>query len=118
MENIMADLNTKLYASQGNGGSPSVSIDDIGNVLGSTASPATTSTLGVVKQSTTVAASAAAVPSDAPAGGTGATAGAYDTSAHRDAAIVTINELVTLTAELQTTVNAILSALKTAGTMA
>ena len=31
---------------------------------------------------------------DAPAGGTGATAGAYDTAAHRDAAIVSINQVI------------------------
>lgn len=32
---------------------------------------------------------------DAPAGGTGAAAGAWDTAAHRDAAIATINDIVT-----------------------
>lgn len=54
----MASLATKLYATQNNGGSPSVTINDIGSVLGSTASPATTSTLGVVKQAAHIANSA------------------------------------------------------------
>ena len=31
---------------------------------------------------------------DAPAGGTGATAGAYDTAAHRDAMIVSVNSML------------------------
>lgn len=34
-----------------------------------------------------------ALVADAPAGGTGATAGAYDTAAHRDALIVTVNAM-------------------------
>lgn len=42
-----------------------------------------------------------ATPSDAPAGGTGATAGAYDTADHRNAAIATINALVDCVDELK-----------------
>jgi len=42
-----------------------------------------------------------ATPNDAPAGGTGATAGAWDSSAHRDAAIATINGLVDCVDEIK-----------------
>lgn len=114
----MTSLATQLYASQNNGGKASVTIQDIGNQLGSTASPATTGTLGVVFQSTNVGSSVDAVPAAAPAGGTGTAVGGWDTAAHRDAAIATINGLVTLSAELQTTVNALLAALGNAGIMA
>lgn len=114
----MASLDTQLYATQNNGGSASVTINDIGNLLGSTASPATTSTLGVVKQSATVAASAVTIPSAAPAGGTGTAAGGWDTAVNRDAAIATINGLVTDATGYKTTINAILTALKAAGIMA
>lgn len=77
----------------------------------------------------TATAIAAAVPSAAPAGGTGATAGAYDTANNRDAAITTINGLRTHAIEmdldyeamlvdiaaLRTTVNSLLAKLRTAG---
>lgn len=46
-----------------------------------------------------------------PAGGTGATAGAYDTAAHRDALIATV-------AEIKTQLNAALAALRAAGIIA
>ena len=42
---------------------------------------------------------AAAIPAAAPAGGTGAAAGAWDTEANRDAAITTINDLRTYAVE-------------------
>jgi hypothetical protein len=45
---------------------------------------------------------AAAVPAAAPAGGTGTADGGWDTAAHRDSAITTINGLVTLGTELKT----------------
>lgn len=114
----MTTLATKLYALSENGGSPSVSVNDIGNVLGSTASPATTTTLGVVKQSATVSASAVTVPTAAPAGGTGTAAGGWDTAVDRDAAITTINGLVTAAADYKTKINAIIAALQAAGIMA
>jgi len=41
-------------------------------------------------------------PAAAPAGGTGTTAGAWDTAANRDAAIATINALRTRVAEIET----------------
>jgi len=44
---------------------------------------------------TPVVQSASADQAAAPAGGTGATAGAYDTAAHRDAAIALLNEIRT-----------------------
>lgn len=40
-------------------------------------------------------------PAAAPAGGTGATAGAYDTSTNRDAMIATVNALRTRVAEIE-----------------
>lgn len=46
-----------------------------------------------------------------PAGGTGATAGAYDTAAHRDALIATV-------AEIKTQLNDLLAKLRTAGVVA
>ncbi len=42
-----------------------------------------------------------ATPAAAPAGGTGATAGAYDTAAHRDDLITTVNALRTCVIELK-----------------
>ena len=44
---------------------------------------------------TPVAQRASADQAAAPAGGTGATAGAYDTAAHRDALIALVNEMRT-----------------------
>jgi hypothetical protein len=52
---------------------------------------------------------------DAPAGGVGAAAGAWDTSAHRDAAIATINDTVTDVAALITWADALQALLITAG---
>ena len=102
----MASLATKLYATQNNGGSPSVTINDIGSVLGSTASPATTSTLGVVKQATDVAALSSVGP------GTPAS-GLVDVTATPTQATVNANF-----ATLGTQLNAALAALKAAGLMA
>ena len=45
-------------------------------------------------------------PSAAPAGGTGATAGAYDNATNRDAAIATINALRTRVAEIEAVLQA------------
>lgn len=53
----------------------------------------------------TPAAVADAVPAAAPAGGTGAAAGGWDTAANRDAAITTINGLVTLASSNKTAIN-------------
>jgi hypothetical protein len=102
----MTSLATKLYATQNNGGSPSVTINDIGSVLGSTASPATTSTLGVVKQATDVVALSSVGP------GTPAS-GLVDVTATPTQATVNANF-----ATLGTQLNAALAALKTAGLMA
>lgn len=53
------------------------------------------STVGAVASAAaaTTTTIAAAIPDAAPAGGTGAAAGAWDTAANRDAAITTINDL-------------------------
>ena len=55
--------------------------------------------------------STTALPAAAPAGGTGATAGAYDTAAHRDELIATVNDLRTIVNELRTQQNLIIDAL-------
>lgn len=78
---------------------------------------ATESEYGVVKKATVQTAVTAATITAAPAGGTGATGGAYDTAANRDTAIAAINSLITEVAELTTVVNGILTKLKTAGVM-
>jgi hypothetical protein len=56
-------------------------------------------------------AAVANVAGTTPAGGVGATAGAYDTAANRDALIATV-------AELKAQVNALLARLRTAGILA
>lgn len=75
---------------------------------------------------------AAVMPAAAPAGGTGATAGAYDTANNRDAMIVTLNDIRTWAiemdldyeallvdvADIRTKVNSILTKLKTHGLIA
>lgn len=72
---------------------------------------------GVVKKAAVQAAVTAATITAAPAGGTGATAGAYDTAENRDIAIAAINTLITEVAELTSVVNGVISKLKTAGIM-
>lgn len=69
-------------------------------------------------QGATVANSATAVPAAAPAGGTGAAAGGWDTAANRDAAITTINGLRTVVIELQTQLNSALAQLRAHGLIA
>lgn len=59
-----------------------------------------------------VATAVAAVPAAAPAGGTGAAAGGWDTAGNRDLAIAAINGLRTDVIELQTQLNALINALK------
>jgi hypothetical protein len=60
-------------------------------------------------------ASATTLPAAPVVGGTGATAGGYDTAGHRDAAIVTINALRSLLTELRTGVNVIAAELNRSG---
>lgn len=71
------------------------------------------------------AAAAIAVAGLTPAGGTGATAGAYDTAANRDILIatvaemkVTVNALVTLANSNKAQINALLAELQSKGTLA
>lgn len=45
-------------------------------------------------------------PAAAPAGGTGATAGAYDSAVNRDAMIVTVNDTRTRVGEIETALKA------------
>ncbi|MBU2527533.1 MAG: hypothetical protein KKC03_13130 [Bacteroidetes bacterium] len=63
--------------------------------------------LGIV-----VDAAATITSSDAPAGGIGAVAGAYDTAVHRDEAIAAINAIRVDVAEVRTTLNDLLTGLK------
>lgn len=71
-----------------------------------------------LKQAAAVADAAAITATDAPAGGTGAAAGAWDTANHRDAAIATINALVADVTALRTKVNALLASQRAAGQLA
>ncbi len=73
--------------------------------------------VGGVLEAAHQANSAAVVPAPAPAGGVGDAAGGWDTAGNRDAAIATINALVTAVGTLQTNLNAVLSKLQAAGIM-
>lgn len=117
---MAATGNEKLYVSQGGGGKSTVSVDEIVALAGSEiVLPAPTADVrGGVLTGPGVTDSTATVALAAPAGGTGAAAGGWDTAVNRDAAIVTINETRTLALELQTKVNAILSSLEGNGIMA
>lgn len=79
---------------------------------------ATATVAGDVKRGVAVANDATAVPAVAPAGGTGTAAGGYDTAVNRDAMITTVNGLRANVLALQTTVNALLAAARTAGQLA
>lgn len=70
---------------------------------------------GPVKKAAARADDATAIPAAAPAGGTGAAAGGWDTAVNRDAAITTINGLRTNVTNLQTAFNDLLAKLRTAG---
>lgn len=57
----MSNANTKLYATQGNGGKAEVTIGQVGAIIGGSSVPAaTTTTFGTVKQAAHIA--NAAVP--------------------------------------------------------
>ena len=66
-------------------------------------------------QAPKVASLSATIPAAAPAGGTGATAGAYDTAANRDIAITLLNGLRTFDIEIRAKLDAIILALRGAG---
>lgn len=51
----MTTLATKLYATQNNSGSPSALVSDIVALASTSGTPATTTTLGVVKQAAHIA---------------------------------------------------------------
>jgi len=69
----------------------------------------------VLAPGTTVADPAAITSLAAPAGGTGATAGAYDTAAHRNEAITAINANRTDIAAVRTQLVALLAELRDQG---
>lgn len=96
----MANANTKLYASQGNGGKSTVSVSE----LGAAVPVATSSTPGTVKKASTVA--ALTIGTGTPAAGT-VDVGASFTQA-------TLNNNF---ATVATQINSILTALKAAGIM-
>ena len=66
-------------------------------------------------QASAIADVAASDPLVAPAGGSGATAGAYDTATNRDLMIAAVNDNRTLTIELSTKLDSVLAALRGAG---
>lgn len=102
----MTTLATKLYATQNNGGSPDVLVSDLVALASTSGTPATTTTYGVVKEATDVAALTSVGP------GTVA-AGLVDVTATPTQATINANF-----ATLGTQTNAILAALKAAGLMA
>ena len=73
---------------------------------------------GVAAQAAAIVDIAASDPSVAPAGGSGATAGAYDTAGNRDLMIAAVNDNRTLTIELSTKIDAVFAALRGAGIIA
>jgi hypothetical protein len=113
LESLMANLATKLYATQNNGGSPSVLVSDIVALAGSSfVLPIPTPSLrGGVLVGAGVTASSAVDATAAPAGGTGTAAGGWDTAANRDLAITAINNTRLLALELQTKLNALIASL-------
>lgn len=88
-------------------------------VAGSSTTPtATTTVAGTVRLAAADPDNASTIPAAAPAGGTGATAGAYDTAANRDALIATVNALRTAVSELKADHNDLLAKLRAAGHVA
>lgn len=73
---------------------------------------------GFVAQPAATADVAAITSLAAPAGGTGAAAGGWDTAGNRDLAITTINAIRTDLAAVRTQLNALLATLRTAGGIA
>ena len=66
-------------------------------------------------QAAAVASLVATIPAAAPAGGTGAAAGGWDTAGNRDTAITLINDLRTFNIEIRAKLDAIILALRGAG---
>lgn len=79
---------------------------------------ATTAKYGTVKKAAARADNASVIPAAAPAGGVGAAAGGWDTAAHRDATIATINGLVDAVTAIKTEHNDLLAKLRAAGHLA
>ncbi len=104
-----------LWKVGGNGGAGTAEVID-------TAGVATLELDGVpiagAAQGTAVADAAAATAIDAPAGGAGATAGAYDSAINRDAMITSQNALIDDVADIRTQLNALIASLEVAGVIA
>ena len=73
---------------------------------------------GVAAQAAAIIDVVASDPAVAPAGGSGATGGAYDTAGNRDLMIAAVNDNRTLTIELSTKIDAVFAALRGAGIIA
>ena len=86
------------------GAIPTAAVADLGALTATAIAATIPSAAGAL----TATGIAAAVPSAAPAGGTGATEGAYDTAVNRDAAITTINGLRTHSTDLDLDYEALL----------
>lgn len=83
--------------------------------MAAAASNISTTQAGPVLKAAARADNASTIPAAAPAGGTGAAAGGWDTAVNRDAAIATINGLRTAVSDLKTEYNDLLAKLRTAG---
>jgi len=103
-------MTAKVYVSQGGSYRSALPVNE---VLGA----ATVSQIGGVYLATTIPDPNVTIPADAPAGGTGATAGAWDTAAHRDEAIATINGLVDAVTQLQAHVIVLQAVLRVSGVL-
>jgi len=86
-------------------------------LTGTTAIDATTLLKGVVLKAAAVADITPSVITDAPAGGTGATDGAYDTAGNRNTAIAAINAAIDSIQALELKVNDLMAKLRTAGVL-
>jgi len=71
----------------------------------------------IQEQGAVVADAAAITASNPPAGGTGATAGAYDGASNRDLMITSLTAAIADVTELRTQFNALLAELRTEGTI-
>lgn len=69
------------------------------------------------EQGAAVTDAAAATASDPPVGGTGNTAGAYDTAANRDLMITSLTNVIADVADIRTQFNDLLAELRTEGTI-
>lgn len=104
-----------LFKVGGNGGAGTMEVKDTAGVasIELDGTPIAGATQGGA-----VADAAAATALDAPAGGTGATAGAYDDATNRDLMIASQNAIIDDVADIRTQFNALLASLEAAGVIA